>query len=204
MEWKNTKSFKESINLMVKFLKGELAETPWHFGEPDKETQNILHKLIRINERGFMTIEGQPGTCTEQTVIKTGEKYMETQRGYISGFIYNDKVEKLLKALKHTDKFFYYTERLDSINYNYDEKEIINKDGKQFIPLTIEKGKSFHNYYTNFWIPKTEGQTHLDIVMDNISLYNDMKKNTTYVFITRKKYCETDLEDILEDILKAI
>jgi hypothetical protein len=40
--------------------------------------------------------------------------------------------------------------------------------------------------------------------MDNIPLYNDMKKNTSYVFIIKKKVCETDLEDILENILKTI
>jgi hypothetical protein len=204
MEWKNAKSFNDALNLMVKFLKGEIGETPWHFGEPDKETENILHKLISINQKGFMTIEGQPGTCSELTAIKTGEKYTEIQRGYVSGFISNDNVKKLLKGLKDTDKFFYYIERLDSINYNYDEKEIETQKGKQFIPLTIEKGKSFHNYYTKFWIPKTDGQASLNIVMDNIPLYNDMKKNTSYVFIIKKKVCETDLEDILENILKTI
>ena len=204
MEWKNAKTFIEAQELMIKFLKGKIKETPWHIGEVDEETVDIIQKLIEINRKGFMTVEGQPGTCLEKTDINTGEKYDEIQRAYIVGFIENSKVKKLLRRLKDTDNFFYYSERLNGIEYNYDEKYILEANGKHFIPLTVEKGKSFHNNYTKFFIPKSPGDEMLDMVGENIELYNDMKENSTYLFIIRKKTCETDLEDIINRLLENL
>lgn len=99
----------ELIIKAVGFLTGNLdegqtpVENPWHGDTVDDETRPMLGTLIEINQRGFVTIESQPGTDDEARACvgeQIGCKLWTTQRAYISGLIHENKAEEFIKKLR--------------------------------------------------------------------------------------------------------
>lgn len=192
--WKKAKTFKEAQKLIIDFLEGECRETPWHFDTIDEETIPLVESLININKKGFITLSGQPGTCLGKTDIKTGEKYTEEQRGYIEGFIKNEKVKKFIDNLEKTGKVIVYAERLDAIYLSEIKIEAENR-----IPLTVEIDETSKTDYTNFNydIP---GREQLNII-PNKKLKNHIRNTCTYMTIITREFCNENLTDIVEKCL---
>lgn len=80
--WSTATTFSELIDVNIKFLKGEINESPWHCGPLNGESFSILDKLIEINEKGLLTTSSQPGVFN---FIENVGPYH--QKAYVSGFI---------------------------------------------------------------------------------------------------------------------
>jgi hypothetical protein len=52
--WSSATTLAELCEVNIRFLRGELDESPSHGGLPDSETSEILEPLIQLNERGFL------------------------------------------------------------------------------------------------------------------------------------------------------
>lgn len=83
--YKSVTSFQDLIDLNVCFLRGELSWTPYHDGPIFEETLPLLQNLIRINEAGFLSVEGQPGTLTPTI----------EQKSYIVGLVPRNIAQRL-------------------------------------------------------------------------------------------------------------
>lgn len=124
-DYSDMSMFKRFQMLMIMFLKGEIYSNPFHLAPVDRETIPLLKTLIRINEAGFVTIEGQPGECGFERInkkhitdkrldkvkkLKPFENYgrfvEEEQRAYMAGFICDPQlISKLEKNLEHCAVF---------------------------------------------------------------------------------------------------
>ena len=74
--WSEVRTFEELCEVNIRFLRGELPESPCHFGPPDPETSEIREALIELNRRGFLTTDSQPGILSSPH---------ERQRAYVTG-----------------------------------------------------------------------------------------------------------------------
>jgi len=111
---KDTNTMEDLQQNMVRFLNGELDQSPWHLSPIMPETVPIMKDVRALNELGFVTIEGQPGTFkfpvrhyeTNEILVDeyTGYKYLEYQHGYSVGFLDSRKfdISGLLKELDNT------------------------------------------------------------------------------------------------------
>lgn len=193
--WDSVRNFDQLKKAMVMFLKSLCTRNPWHLDTVDPETVPMLETLVKINQNGFVTIEGQPGT------IKVASDYQELQRGYISGIILNKNVRKFVGKLLKTKQVVVYVEKLNSeINLFGDVTEDMYVPDKiDLISLTQEIGKSIR-YYTNFPIPYLHGKTTLD--MCNKKLAKFLSRRASFVEIIMKKQGDTNLDKIVLECLK--
>lgn len=196
------KKFEDYQTYICKYLNGEYENTPWHYGEIDTETINLLYDLKNLNKLGFITINSQPGTY-----IKT-DKYMELQRGYIEGFMKKNLFNKLLKNIKSIKNNFviYY--------YNFNKKQIdsypkIFKNNDYYLydnVINLTKDKDINNlewrYYSTLKID------NIDIICnDNLTLLGnesckkDFIKKSIYVFIVMIEQNKLGLEKEIYNLL---
>jgi hypothetical protein len=188
---------------MVLFLEGKCPETIWHGGPVDRETIPLLADLREIVKRGFVTTNGQPGTIKEETIgIKTkfgsiGEKYIEKQRGYLTGFVLTAKAGPFLDRLKRSGKVFIYRERLDAIElFGAKPEDIVRKHGP-YIILTQDVGKKKIEKRTRMPIPDdTPGMISLELPM-NKNLKKFLIENCTYLTIATKEFGDTGLQKLV-------
>lgn len=85
--WRQPQSYGELTQVMARFLRGEIVETPAHLGPTDPETDEIVDYLVRFNRAGFMTVSSQPTASYE----------FEDQYAYVEGFA----AESLAKRISH-------------------------------------------------------------------------------------------------------
>jgi hypothetical protein len=64
------KTWKDICAVNVRFLKKEISETYYHLGPTDPETEPLLPALIRLNELGCYTTNGQPGVIEDENKQK--------------------------------------------------------------------------------------------------------------------------------------
>ena len=94
---KNIKTFAELQDAMIKFLNGIYSEQPWYSDSVSRETVPMLANLKRINELGFVTMNGQPGTSDERC----------SQRALMEGLLRKDLLPKLIRLTKEAEVRIY-------------------------------------------------------------------------------------------------
>jgi hypothetical protein len=90
-------TYPELCEANIRFLKGELPMTPYHLGPIDEETVPLVKKLVEINRRGFLTVNGQPALRKITFLPKVGGDlghrypngawYCLEQRPYLEGYL---------------------------------------------------------------------------------------------------------------------
>ena len=83
--WNSVSNFSSLL-----YFEGKCTKNLWMVDVIADETIPIVESLIKINKKGFVTIEGQPGTIKDYYVRRDGdgkigelgEKYVEIQRRY--------------------------------------------------------------------------------------------------------------------------
>ena len=59
IQWKNCRSYEDLINCMVKYIKGEILNSPLTIKPFDCSDQEFKNCLIKLNEYGCFTIDSQ-------------------------------------------------------------------------------------------------------------------------------------------------
>ena len=85
--WDNVYTYQELQKATIKFLKGKLNETPYHFGPIHKETKLILPQLLEMNKLGCVTLNSEPFLEEEHK----GKYYR--QRPYIDFYMHNKYID---------------------------------------------------------------------------------------------------------------
>lgn len=87
--WSDARSIGDLGGAMAGWLQGSVPERPGYEldrpSRPSPETEHLLPVLIRLNLRGWVTTESQPGV---QDVTDDGTPY--AQRAYVQGWIADD------------------------------------------------------------------------------------------------------------------
>ena len=76
-------SLEEVRRLMVQFVEGKLAATPWHGGPLTPDTRDEAAVLASLHRRGLMTFDGQPGRAETGYNPETKRHWQIEQREYV-------------------------------------------------------------------------------------------------------------------------
>jgi hypothetical protein len=96
-KYRKVRTFQDLINLNIQFIKGEIPGTPYHYGALSMDSQEQKDSLIRLNELGFFTMEGQ-GPMPEAK---------HQQKVYVSGFMNASLARPFIKFIKKYPKVQY-------------------------------------------------------------------------------------------------
>lgn len=78
--WGNIKTWEDLLTTNVRFIRGELIQTPYHFGPLLEDSQLLANELISLHNYGIFSVDGQ------------GPDIELSQRPYIDFYIQNTKL----------------------------------------------------------------------------------------------------------------
>lgn len=93
--WGSARTHAELGELTVRYLRGELAESPSYLGPTDPETGPIRDDLVALNTAGLVTTQSQPGDDAEEVRGEIWE-----QRAFVEAWCARDTAERLWRALE--------------------------------------------------------------------------------------------------------
>jgi hypothetical protein len=96
-EYHIVQSYRDLINLNILFIKGQISKTPYHHGPLALDSQESRETLIKMNELGFLSMDGQGP--------KPEAKHQ--QKTYISGFMKAELAKPFIKFIKKYPKINY-------------------------------------------------------------------------------------------------
>lgn len=92
--YQSVKTYEDLLETNVKYLKGEIDETPYCVGSIHEETAPLVDNLVKLNKFGYYTMGGQPATRIYEKRIPTGSYkdwyYSAEQRPFVEGIIRYD------------------------------------------------------------------------------------------------------------------
>ena len=110
--WGQPKTLHGVSDLFVRFIKGDLSRLPWSEGEISDEADSITQELLRLNERGFLSINSQPAVNAAPSTHpvhgwgpKGGYVY---QKAYLELFIFPSVFDKVMARLEANTNLTYY------------------------------------------------------------------------------------------------
>jgi hypothetical protein len=105
----SVRSFQDLLHLNVRYLRGEGVSTPYHFDSVDEETLPLLGDLIRINQAGFLSVEGQPAMRVRERGGwgYSDSNYTDThQVSYVVGFVHATVAQRLARFLRRQPVYY--------------------------------------------------------------------------------------------------
>ena len=115
--FQNVKSYKQLIDVNVAFLQGKISKTPYHLGSIQEQTIPQVPSLIKINKKGFLSIEGQPALKGTEFISRTWQNQQGQQEGnwwlsveqkpYISGFLPKKDLLSFVYFMKDHPDYYY-------------------------------------------------------------------------------------------------
>ncbi|CAG8136744.1 unnamed protein product [Penicillium salamii] len=115
--WGEPKSIKDLSDIFVRFLTGKLDRLPWSDSPITTEAAEIESDLLKLNERGFLTINSQPavnGVKSSHPVYGWGPK---------NGFVYQKAYLELLVPSNLIDELITRIEKNDDLTYHATNKK---------------------------------------------------------------------------------
>ena len=85
-------TFEDMSQHMIRFLKGEIPESPCHMGELEDETKPYVAPLVAMNVLGFVTMCSQPGLRKRELL----------QRSYVVGLAREEVAMRLYDVVNLT------------------------------------------------------------------------------------------------------
>lgn len=141
--WNNVKTIEELFYCNIEFIKGNITESFYYFGPLAQDSLPLVGNLIKLNECGVFTHNGQRSISEEKYKhYKTGNDMIAKQRPYIGCYMrrdYEDDLMEYLIALKYPDDEILFTLNRPCYSYtNIDNKEhqLFRKNGETYYPLT--------------------------------------------------------------------
>ncbi|MDI1488763.1 MAG: methylenetetrahydrofolate reductase (NAD(P)H) met13 [Ramalina farinacea] len=110
--WGKPETVQDIANLFIRFLQGELNSLPWSESPITSESELIRSQLIKLNERGLLTITSQPsvnGVKSTHPVHGWGPKggYVY-QKAYVELLISPDLIDDLIARIDQNANLSYY------------------------------------------------------------------------------------------------
>ncbi|KAJ5334072.1 hypothetical protein N7541_003899 [Penicillium brevicompactum] len=110
--WGEPKSIKELSDIFVRFLTGKLDRLPWSDSPITTEAHEIQSDLLKLNERGFLTINSQPavnGVKSSHPVYGWGPKNgFVYQKAYLELLVPSNLIDELITRIENNDDLTYH------------------------------------------------------------------------------------------------
>lgn len=111
--WGEPRSVGDVAALFVKYMKGELNALPWSEQAITAEADVIKDELVRLNQRGLLTINSQPavnGARSSDPVYGWGPRsgYVY-QKSYLEVLVSPELIANLLTRIERNDELTYYS-----------------------------------------------------------------------------------------------
>jgi hypothetical protein len=176
-------TYKELLEVNKKFIRGEIEETPYHFGPLEADSQTLKDDLLALHDKDIFTVNGQAGAAgtSYDEWSDYAQGYVDQKQApYLSFYIEKSKGEKLKEKLDE-DILIKYTffVKENPIYSNYNGKfavtmersaktinELKNTPWKDYTVLSSQGYGSYYEteisliddsddyYYTEVFIPK--------------------------------------------------
>ncbi|MGH3299148.1 MAG: DUF6919 domain-containing protein [Trebonia sp.] len=91
-EWKSARTLDDLGELVIRWLNGEIRQTPCHMGAPESETIPLIPALTVINRGGFITACSQLAETREEDAWNT----------WVDGFAADAVLDRLREAVAST------------------------------------------------------------------------------------------------------
>jgi len=95
-------TYKELLEVNKKFIRGEIEETPYHFGPLEADSQTLKDDLLALHDKGILTVNGQAGAAgtSYDEWSDYAQGYVDQKQApYLSFYIEKEKGEKLKEKL---------------------------------------------------------------------------------------------------------
>ena len=195
IQWKNCRSYEDLINCMVKYIKGEILNSPLTIKPFDCSDQEFKNCLIKLNEYGCFTIDSQEF----RDEIYNNTRYK--QREYLN-FAYKLKPNQTLSSImenfdcrglyymaheyykcdtptcKINCKEYYQTDNLDEIDFDNDEiwiskhqklkKNTNSRTYKKTVYVAMIEDIDYEYYNFSKYIPDFYDNLVIFVVWNNI------------------------------------
>ena len=201
--YKKVASFQELVDLNVRFLRGENIVTPKHYGV-NPETIPALPQLIRINQAGFLSTEGQPA-LNKIVWSKSALEYCHImQKSYIVGFVRRDVAKRLSRFLKTQPVYFdmYNLEPFRMIVDTFPQDRY-NVTKERCRTRKADLGKQAWHEFTNRRPITDPSDTDEHYFSDYPRIMSLLKRECVQVEIACPAYGEGSVEDVLLSFFDA-
>lgn len=138
--WGTPTSEADVRELFARFCRGELKKLPWSSQPPASETSIISENLIKMNERGYLTINSQPavdGAPSDDKVHGWGPAggYVY-QKAYLEFFVGPELLSQLIKRIERDPRITYY-----AVNRQGDLRTNTHSEGPNAVTWGVFPGK---------------------------------------------------------------
>ncbi|KIV84693.1 methylenetetrahydrofolate reductase [Exophiala sideris] len=110
--WGKPRTLQDVANLFVRFLSGDLDRLPWSEGSISAEANSIKENLLKLNQRGLLTINSQPavnGVSSDDSVYGWGPSGgWVYQKAYLELFIFPSIIDTVIERLNSEKNLTYY------------------------------------------------------------------------------------------------
>ena len=96
--FENVGTIQELQQHTIQFLRGDLQATCYHYGPLLPESSDLVDKLVRLNELGFITVSSQPG-ATPLSRLRGVRSDPVYQRCYVEGILPRRLLNLFTRAL---------------------------------------------------------------------------------------------------------
>ncbi|KAL7746264.1 methylenetetrahydrofolate reductase (NAD(P)H) met13 [Sorochytrium milnesiophthora] len=151
--WGQPKRVQDIYKLFVDYCRGELASLPWCDQQLAPETSVIQDALVKLNERGYLTINSQPAVngakSTDAVFGWGGRNGYVYQKAYLEFFVSPRRLRVLLEHIHYNPNVTYHAvNRQGDLRTNHDSDNPIAVTwgvfpGKEVIQPTIVDVNSF-------------------------------------------------------------
>lgn len=126
--------------LFARFCRGEVKKLPWSSQPPASETDIISGNLIKMNERGYLTINSQPavdGAPSDDKVHGWGPAggYVY-QKAYLEFFVRPELLSPLIRRIERDPRITYY-----AVNKQGDLRTNTHSEGPNAVTWGVFPGK---------------------------------------------------------------
>lgn len=206
-------SLKDLYSIFGRYCRGELKQLPWSDSPLSPETDAIKDQLVKINEKGFLTINSQPEV---NGAVSTDEKVgwgptggFVYQKAYIEFFVSPENLKLLLNELKHHPSLTYHAinAKGDSCSNSFHNVNAVTWGvfpGKEIVQPTVVECDSFSvwkdeafalwkSLWANLYEEGSQSRKIVDEVINNWYLMNIVDNNyiTGNIFAVFEKVIET-------------
>lgn len=208
--YENVTSFQSLIDLNVRYLRGEKIDVPYNTDSVDEETIPLLSKLIRINQAGFFSMEGQPATNEiewfkpSDTLYKTYKYCQAMQKSYIKGFVRRDVADRLAVFLRTQPVYFEMIKfkPFQELVNTFPSSRYVLTRGRCGTKKADQVKQSWDNY--TIWSPLlVESESHLHYFTKYPRIESLLKRGYVETMIVGLQYGEGSVEDVLLSFFDA-
>lgn len=130
-QWNCSTGFTALLELNSKYLRGEIASSPYHYGPIEEETHSLVPSLLKLHERQLFTWSSQP-YLRERRRGDGGKFYDQWQRPFISFIMAEkDNPQRLFQELNRRRDIKVHARKVYSpevaVQRSFSKKKIVTK-----------------------------------------------------------------------------